>query len=433
MSEEFKQNPKEEHETEPNTSNNIEQGLNDENSAQKVQGEESLKSQDLDFQTAPQAETVENNAVQESLDIDKSKEIVQYHAIRKKRRNRVIALVAASIIILIGAFVLLGFNDIYAWTKSTGESVDVEIPDGSSTNKIAAILQENGLIDQKNTFLIYTKLTGKQSGFLSGTYELTPGMSYNEIITDLKDPSKNIGLIKFVVPEGTSLDSIAQKLSDFDVCDADAFLDAINNPDIYEQYSFVSLLSDETIDDNFYAMEGFAFPATYTFQTNMDPNEVANTMLKTEDTKLQSVLDDINSSGMSLDETVILASIIQAEAGSVENMPYISSVLHNRLNNPAQYAKLECDPTKKYAQQIQGDLQQKGQINNDIVASYDTYQCKGLPAGAICNPGIDAIEAALQPADTDYFYFCADTQTKECYYAVTLEEHNQNLKKAGLA
>ena len=133
---------------------------------------------------------------------------------------------------------------------------------------------------------------------------------------------------------------------------------------------------------------------------------------------------------MSLHELLTLASIIQAEAPNVEEMARVSSVYHNRLNNSSVFPKLQADPTRDYANEI--ILENLGDRLSSIALEYNTYESDSLPPGPINNPGIDAILAALAPADTPYYYFCTNLQTGEFYYAETLEEHNQNVYKAGL-
>ena len=107
-------------------------------------------------------------------------------------------------------------------------------------------------------------------------------------------------------------------------------------------------------------------------------------------------------------------------------MKNISSVFHNRLNNPDKFPKLESDPTRIYAEDV---IHVKADITDETIENaYNTYQSAGLPPGAICNPGLEAINATLYPDDTEYFYFCANVNTGKVYYATTLEEHEANLE-----
>jgi UPF0755 protein len=135
--------------------------------------------------------------------------------------------------------------------------------------------------------------------------------------------------------------------------------------------------------------------------------------------------------GLTLDETITFASIVQAEAGNVRDMKNVASVFWNRLNSADEFPLLQSDPTTKYVNNVimpNIDLQA-----DEMFRAYNTYEGAGLPPGAICNPGLDAITAVLYPAETDYYFFCANIDTDEVYYAETLDEHEENLIIAGLA
>ena len=133
---------------------------------------------------------------------------------------------------------------------------------------------------------------------------------------------------------------------------------------------------------------------------------------------------------MTEEDTIRLASIIQEEAGKTSEMEKVSSVYHNRLDSPGVYPLLQADPTRVYARELKEQM--AAEVNQEILDAYDTYKSGGLPPGAICNPGEDAIKAALNPADTDYYFFCSNLKTGKFYYAKTYEEHQVNLRKAGL-
>ena len=127
---------------------------------------------------------------------------------------------------------------------------------------------------------------------------------------------------------------------------------------------------------------------------------------------------------MTLDEVVTLASIVQAESPDVETMKKVASVFENRLANPEEYPKLQSDPTTYYVDEV---IKPNIDIPSEaIFEAYDTYQCNGLPPGAIGNPGTDAIEAVLYPADTDYYFFYANIDTGETFFAETDEGHEAN-------
>lgn len=350
----------------------------------------------------------------------------------KKNLKKTVIAIASSLAALILALGLFCGRDIFGWFKPQGQNVTVEIPIGSSASQIATILEKNNLINQPFTFRIYAKCTGQDNKMVSGTYVLHVGMSYSEMIYAMQDPSKNIGLVRLTVPEGYTLDDIAKRLETYKVCSSQDFLNSINDPEVYSEFSFVSHLNKSELNKKYYPMEGYAFPATYTFLIDTDTKDVAKAMLRSTDRNISPYFNEIENSGMTLDQVITLASIVQAEAGRNDDMPKIASVLHNRLYNSSVYPYLECTPTQKYAQAVAASLQQQGKSDDGLSTGYSTFETKGFPSGAICSPGKEAIEAVLNPADTGYYYFCSNLQTKETFYAETYNEHKKNLSKAGI-
>ena len=354
---------------------------------------------------------------------------------KKKKGKKWTGFLVAGIIIIISiglAFTILtGFNDVFALSKPA-ISADIEIPSGATTAQISKLLKEEGIIDQPWLFRFVVKMRGEGSGFQAGVHSFSAKWDYDAIIEELNMvPSENPNVIKITFPEGSTLDEIVRLLETNGVCDGDQFLRALEENSF--DFAYQDMLTEEKNDSKYHVMEGYAFPNTYNFFKNEDAESVARKFLQAFDEHMQeaNLYEQIKSSEFSLDEVITLASIVQAEAGSVEDMPKIASVLMNRIHNSDQYPNLECDPTKSYAKEISGNLKSEG-TSDAIAEAYDTYVTPGLPPGAICNPGIDAIQAVLHPATTDYYYFCANIETKECFYAKTLEEHNQNLKRAGL-
>lgn len=364
---------------------------------------------------------------------DSSDELLEHYfhkgKVKKHQLRWIIGVILAGFILLIETLVLLGVNDIYGIFTNEGDPVQIEITSGTSITEIAYKLEENNIIDYPWIFRGYVKYKNTGSSLYPGLYELNENSDYNTILSTLKDPSKNLGLISFAITEGQNIMDVATSLEEKSICSAYKFLSVINDPFIYSDYSFTKYLTEKELQNHYYAMEGYIFPATYSISNDSTIEEIAKMFLDTTDKKLSSIISDIEKSNYSMDEIMTIASIIQAESGSTEDMVLISSVLHNRLNNSKSYPKLECDPTKKYAEQ----LELQGNASSKDAKEYNTYSSYGLPPGPICSPGMDAIEATLSPVDTDYMYFCANVQTKECYYATTLEEHNKNLIKAGLA
>lgn len=226
-------------------------------------------------------------------------------------------------------------------------------------------------------------------------------------LIDRLKPAPAPETVRLTFPEGTTVIQAAQKLEEGGVCTKDEFISAVNNTE--RDNKFVKAITNP--------QEG-AEKALGRF--------LANTESKLTDdmyAKAQKI-------GMSMDEIITLASIIQQEASVPSVMANVSSVLHNRLNSSG-YPRLQCDATVFYLKRSV-----KPYISEDQADKYDefynTYDRKGLPAGPITNPGIEAINAALNPADTNYYFFVTDNDGNY-YFAKTYQEHLKNCKAAGVA
>lgn len=230
--------------------------------------------------------------------------------------------------------------------------------------------------------------------------------------------------MSITIPEGWTLPRIGMMLEEQGLCTEMEFIAATNTGD----FSSYPLVAAQQADPNrCFKLEGYLFPDTYEIYSTDPPEVIIRKILDhTEQTITADMRAQIEQSGYNVDEILTLASIIEKEAFGHEEMPRISSVLHNRLDDGMQ---LQCDVTINYVEGaikpfIEGD---KDRYND----YYNTYKCPALPAGAICNPGIDAIRAALNPADTDFYYFVTDSE-KKYYYASTYSEHQENVRAAGL-
>lgn len=299
----------------------------------------------------------------------------------------------------------------------------VTITEGADAKTVAKILADEDIIKIPKAFEIIAKISGADTDFIPGEYELSPSDAYETIITKLTtDISEYKETVNITFVEGISLFEAAQKLEEEGVCNAERFIYYFNAGGY--GFEFESKLPTSSAS-KFYRMEGYLFPDTYTFYVDSDPESVCMKIYQNFDNKMtEKYYSQMNKLGMTLDEVITLASIVQAEASSNESMKMVASVFENRLADPDVFPKLESDPTTYYVNDI---IKPNIEIPSDsIFEAYDTYQGNGLPPGAIGNPGLDAIEAVLYPADTDYYFFYANIDTKETYYAKTNEEHEEN-------
>lgn len=231
--------------------------------------------------------------------------------------------------------------------------------------------------------------------------------------------------VQVTVPEGYTVLQIAELLENSDVCSKEAFLQAVQEGD-FSDYSFVGAIpmTDSAGEPNgrVYRLEGYLFPDTYEFYRQCSAEAAVRRFLDNFARKAQALEPLLNTVDLTLDEVVTCASVIQWEAAQDEDMPRISRVLWNRLTHVG-YPRLQCDVTQRYCRQ----LEQAG-VSVDT-AVYDTYVCRGLPVGAINNPGLAALKAAVLPSEEDIcrdcYYFFADMDSQTVYYSKTYEEHQQ--------
>ena len=238
--------------------------------------------------------------------------------------------------------------------------------------------------------------------YINGEYRMTSSMSYEDIAKKLQNPDISHKSVSVCIPEGYTVFDIAETMEKNNICKKSDFLDACKNKNDYD----CEFLNDAYMSENVaYQLEGFLFPATYDLAENSKASDVVATMLETFDGKItdkwKSYCDE---NGMSLYELVTLASIVEKETlgdGVAEN---IASVFVNRLNIGQQ---LQSDVTIFY-----GNKLRENGFSDEVVASYNTYKCKALPSGPICNPGVDNINAVIEHNDTDYYYFFSDLKKK---------------------
>lgn len=231
-------------------------------------------------------------------------------------------------------------------------------------------------------------------------------------------------------PEGFTAKQIAEKLEENKVCPAEDFMKLLYGDYVDSlTYNFVSDI--EKKEDKAFVLEGYIFPDTYEFYKGESAERALARFLKNTENKLtEQYRIRAAELGYTMDEIITLASVIQEEAGDPKEMPLVSSVLHNRIKSP-DYGKLQCDVTIHY---VNDNITDSPYLTGDTAKYaelYNTYKCSGLPAGPICNPGIAAIEAALYPSDTDYFFFVTDEE-KNYYYSETYEEHKEKCEQVGL-
>lgn len=315
----------------------------------------------------------------------------------------------------------------YGIGKSDNE-ISFTIPEGASNEKIAQILEEKGVIDNQKLFVLAIRLQ-KPDTIYPGDITLKPSMGYSTMIEELAKMRESYESVTITFTEGETLLDVAAKLEENGVCEATDFLFEFNKN---QNFSFESKIKEN--ENAFYAREGYFFPDTYDFYVGDTASNITRIVREHFESKItDKMYTRMDKLGLDLNEVMTLASLVQLEANSPEEMPLVASVFLNRMEDDDTFPMLQSDTTTKYIKNVISTQTANATAIEHYTDYYDTYQCKGLPAGPICNPGIDAINAVLYPEDTDYYYFCNNLETGESFFAETLEEHEKNLVKAGLA
>ena len=309
------------------------------------------------------------------------------------------------------------------------EKIEVEIPLGSTADDIANILKEKDLINSKTAFKVYVKLN-KISNFQAGKYELYRTMNVSEITKTLQTGKlyvENQVAITFI--EGKTINWYANKIEKETNNTKEQVYELLKNEEyidsLIEKYWF---LTDEIKNENiYYPLEGYLFPDTYFFENkDVTVEEIFDTMLKQTEKILSEYKEQLVNQNYSVHEILTIASIVETEGIYPEDRKDIARVIYNRLN--ANMA-IQSDVTTYYAIKVEVGTRDlyKSELN-----TYNPYNTRGpkmegkLPVGPISSVSKSAIEAALNPSDTDYIYFVADKNGK-VYFNRTSEEHSKTI------
>lgn len=322
---------------------------------------------------------------------------------------------------IISSLVIIGYGkDMLGIGKSEQTHVIV-VPDGATTEQIALMLKDDGIIKSSEAFTMFANFRSKELGYISGEHFIRPNMPYETLIDELTQiQEEELGeSVEVTFPEGITLIDAANILESNHICDAEDFIFYFNSGGF--GISFEELLPVDT-SLKFQRMEGYLFPDTYFFYENSSAEQVCQKIYYNFSSKMTDErLARMRELNLSLDELITFASVVQKEAATTDTMTLVASVFWNRLNNSDDFPLLQSDPTSNYANNVvRPNMEYYDQTKVD---AYDTYKSPGLPSGPICNPGIEAIDAVLEAYESDYFYFIANINTKQTYFSTTLDEH----------
>lgn len=346
--------------------------------------------------------------------------------IRTHKKDCIVFACCLLISIAVSAVALSCINDVLAINRND-KTVEVILPNNADTNTAIHVLSEKGLIKNELFCRIFIKAMGyTDKKYLPGVYYFNESMGIEKMIVRFKTSSQRGATISITIPEGFTIDQIFERLEKNEVCTAASLYKTIDEIDFSSEYDFIKEIDNK--EERYHMLEGYFFPATYEFEQGADPASVVRDFLnafKSRWTKEYS--ERAAELSMSTDDIIRIASIIEKEAYGDDQFKLVSSVLHNRLNKPLLYPTLDCDSTKDYVANTISERVRETSKLNAYIRTYNTYECEGLPVSAICNPGQAAIEAALNPDITLYYFFSHD-KNRKIYMARTIEEHNANAR-----
>lgn len=299
---------------------------------------------------------------------------------------------------------------------------NVTIPIGSSVRGIANILEGNGIIKDATVFKYYVKFRN-EAGFQAGDYQLSPSMTFTDIIAELKT-GKVIkeALFSITIPEGKNLEQIATIISKKTNYTEDEIIKKLDNTDYVQELikQYPSILTEEVLDKNIrHPLEGYLFPATYDYYEKEPSLEnIIEVMIsKTEDI-VSGYKGQIEEKGLTVHQFLTMASLIEEEATEKADREKIATVFYNRLDKKMP---LQTDPTVLYSlgtHQVQITYE-----DLEVDSPYNTYIIQGLPPGPIASPGEISMAATLNPTDATYLYFYS-RPNGETIFTSSLNEHN---------
>lgn len=327
--------------------------------------------------------------------------------------------------VIISVTVIFLANDIYGFVKSE-DQIEVTIPQNATVEEVADILHENGIIKYK--WLFKMKEDGFSGKFAEGIYTLTPKSSYDDLIEAIREKPP-AGISWVTIPEGFTTDEIIDLLVSHGIGKKDRYVEVINSYDF--DYWFVDALGEDwDKDGRIYRLDGYLFPDTYQFYNASSEEAVISKLLaRFNQVFVKGYEERAAELGYTVDEILIIASLIEKEAGTAADFGNVSSVFHNRLKKPAEYPYLESDATVAYALHHETGVRVKVTADDlDFYKSpYNSYLERGLVPGPIANPSNSAILAALNPSETGYYFFVASDDVT--YFSTNIYEHNAKIEQ----
>lgn len=287
-------------------------------------------------------------------------------------------------------FVFTGFyfyiSNLFSSVSNNNTSVDFLIPKGSSVSQIGKKLESVGLIKSGIAFKFYVQISNSTNKIQAGEFQLSPSLSLVQVLDQLKKGPKEFWV---TIPEGLRREEVALK-----------YVKILGKDDLFVD-EFINLTTDK---------EGYLFPDTYLFPKSVTAIQIVNKMTSTFDKKINEITF----------EQVIISSLLERETFSDSEKPIVAGIIYKRLRNDWP---LQIDATLQYAK---GNWEPVFSIDKELKSPFNTYKFLGLPPSPIASAGLSSLKAAINPEESEYWYYIHDNDGK-IHFAKTIEEHNANI------
>ena len=324
-------------------------------------------------------------------------------------------------------------------TDENGEVIGRKQVKAADMNVVARLLQDQGIVNYKWLFKLYSSFSNADEKIDPGTYELNEVFDYRALVYGMVETGENRATETVTVPEGYELDDIFELLEEKQVCDAASLRQAA------AEYEFDYWFLEGMPYGDYRRLEGYLYPDTYEFYLHDNPENVLSKFLRNFDVRvtdeMRADLDNLNkelqaimaengfteaevaASGLTFHDVVIVASLVEKETSGAAESGRIASVIYNRLCSKL-YPCLNLDSTIQYVLPERKDVLTNA--DKAVISPYNTYTNTGLPKGPISNPGMSSLRAALYPVDTDYYFFALEPGGTH-HFSETVYEHQQYL------
>lgn len=342
---------------------------------------------------------------------------------KKKSHSRLKTVMLTIVLFVVATMLTFGYSlwrEFSAAESVKGKEIEVTIEEGTSTREVAAKLKEAGVIRYEMPFLLKMYFSDYKGKLRYGTFQLNDGMCLSDIIKNMATGGALKKEASFTIPEGYTIEMTAAKLEKENIMTAQEFLTAVEKA--AATFSYKDQLPEK--EDVPYQLQGYIYPDTYFVSEGMTGDELTAKILEEFIRKFDTQrLEAAKKAGLTVEEVLIRASLLQKETEKPEEYATIAGVINNRL---AKDMKLQFDSTAVYA--LTDGLYGIGRVTYkdlEVDSPYNTYKYKGLPVGPICSPSLEAIDGVLHPESHKYLYFQMDKTKNDGsnLFFETYEEH----------